>query len=115
MAKRTIEVLTDDIDGKELKEGQGQTISFVVGRTQYELDVSEKNAERFYDALKPYTDAARKVGGRTGSQSAGSARAKSDVDTKAVRAWAEANGIEVSSRGRIAAPVLEQYRAASNS
>ncbi|HLS49779.1 MAG TPA: histone-like nucleoid-structuring protein Lsr2, partial [Actinomycetaceae bacterium] len=35
-------------------------------------------------------------------------------DAKAVRKWAEANGIEVSARGRIPASILEQYQAAGN-
>ena len=38
----------------------------------------------------------------------------SEVDNKAVRAWAASNGIELSTRGRIPASVLEQYRAAGN-
>ena len=34
-------------------------------------------------------------------------------DPKAVRAWAEANGVAVNSRGRLSAEVLEHYRAAN--
>ena len=37
-----------------------------------------------------------------------------DADPKAVRAWAQANGIEVSARGWINAGVLEQYRTANS-
>lgn len=118
VASRTITVLTDDFDGKELKPGEGQTVSFSVGRTQYQLDLSDKNAEKFYDALKPYTEKAQKVG-RTniGSQSAGAGAgrsASSGVDKRAVRAWAASNNIELSSRGRIPANIIEQYRAAGN-
>jgi hypothetical protein len=36
------------------------------------------------------------------------------VDSKLIRKWAEANGIAVSSRGRIPAEVVEQYRAAGD-
>ena len=35
-------------------------------------------------------------------------------DRKAVRKWAQANGIEVSARGRIPAEIVERYRAAGN-
>jgi hypothetical protein len=36
------------------------------------------------------------------------------VDTAAVRAWAAANGLSVSPRGRIKDEVLQAYRAAGN-
>jgi hypothetical protein len=36
------------------------------------------------------------------------------VDLKAVRAWAASNKTELSSRGRVPANVIEQYRAAGN-
>jgi len=40
--------------------------------------------------------------------------ASNGVDTAAVRAWAAANGVSVSPRGRIRDEVLEAYRAAGN-
>lgn len=110
MASRTIVQLVDDLDGKELKDGEGQTISFALGKTQYEIDLSDKNVGKLYDVLKPYTDAARKVGG-------GRSRAtttQSDVDPKSVRAWASSNGYELSARGRVPADVVAAYRAAGN-
>jgi Lsr2 len=36
------------------------------------------------------------------------------VDNRAVRAWAESNGFEVSARGRISAEIIQKYRAAGN-
>ena len=52
---------------------------------------------------------ARKTGGtRRPSKSS------SNVDLKAVRAWAASNGVEVSGRGRVPAKVIEQYKAAGN-
>ena len=38
----------------------------------------------------------------------------SAVDLKAVRAWAASNGIALSSRGRVSASVIQQYRSAGN-
>jgi hypothetical protein len=38
----------------------------------------------------------------------------SGVDSKAVRAWAASNGVELSERGRIPGAVIEQFRAAGN-
>lgn len=36
------------------------------------------------------------------------------MDAVAVRAWAQANGVEVSARGRVSTGVPEQYRAANS-
>ena len=110
MAQRTIIKLVDDLDEKEIEEG-GQTVSFSYNGTQYEIDLSEKNAKQFDAALAPFVSAARRVGGRQSRvvKSAGA------VDTKAVRAWAKSNGIELSTRGsRPRADVVEKYKAAGN-
>lgn len=52
--------------------------------------------------------------GRSGGRSGRTRSPKQggDAEPKAVRAWAEANGVAVSPRGRIKAEILEQYRAA---
>ena len=109
MAQRTLIKLVDDLDHKEI-ESDGQTVRFSYQGIQYEIDLSEKNAKKFDQALAPFVAAARRVSSRA-------PRSKviaPTVDTKAVRKWAESNGIEVSNRGRISARVLEQYRAAGN-
>lgn len=81
------------------------------------MDLSEAHAEDLRAVLAPYVDAARQVGAPTGRRvgRAGASRSRSsdDVDPKAVRAWAEANGVEVSARGRLKAEVVEQYKAAN--
>jgi hypothetical protein len=38
----------------------------------------------------------------------------SEVDNTAIRVWAQANGIELSKRGRIPADVVNQFKAAGN-
>ena len=109
MVQRTVTTLVDDLDHREI-ESDGQTIRFAYQGIQYEIDLSEKNAKKLDKALAPFVAAARRV-------SSGGPRSKvlpATVDTKAVRKWAESNGIEVSDRGRISAHVLEQYRAAGN-
>lgn len=109
MAQRTVIKLVDDIDGKEI-EANGQTISFAYNGTTYEIDLGEKNAKKLDEALAPFVSAARRVSGR---QSRGS-KPTGDVDTRAARAWASSNGIELSSRGRIPFDVIQKYRAAGN-
>ena len=63
-----------------------------------------------------YVRAARKVGGRQTGARATAARAAAPIDysAQAVRAWAEANKIDVSQRGRIPQSVVDQFRAAGN-
>jgi Lsr2 len=110
MAQRTQVVLIDDIDGKEITAG-GQSVSFSLNGATWELDLSEKNAKRLADALQPFIEAGRKVGGRGARRAAAPNK---QIDTKAVRAWAASNGIEVAARGRIPVNVVERYRAAGN-
>ncbi len=121
MARTTIVQLTDDIDGSEAD----QTIELGYKGKSYSLDLNDKNASELDDVLAPYIAAAEKAGGaqsRAGSRSSrtGGARQRpsgggstSGPDPKDVRNWAEANGVQVSARGRIPASVVEQYKAAN--
>ena len=115
MAQRTQIVLIDDLDGTEIKDGNAQSITFSWSGVDYSIDLSKANADRFEKAIGPYLEKAQRVGGRKSRQSASSrSSSPSQVDTKAVRAWAASNGIELSSRGRVPADVIEKYRAAGN-
>ncbi|HEX6756808.1 MAG TPA: Lsr2 family protein [Propionibacteriaceae bacterium] len=105
MATKVLTTLQDDIDGSEAT----QTIRFALDGIEYEIDVSDRNANRLRNSLKDFIAHGRKVGGRRGKLAS-----SGQVDTKAVRKWAEANGIEVSTRGRIPTDVVERYRAAGN-
>ncbi len=114
MAQQTQVVLVDDVTGKEIPAGEGETITFAVDGSSYEIDLDAKGAKKFYDTLAFYQDHGRKVG-RSGNGAARGRRRKSgDVDPASIRVWAAENGIEVSSRGRISADVVEQYKAAGN-
>ena len=109
MAKQTrvTEVLVDDIDGTT---GE-RTVTFSWDGTSYEIELSKKNAVAFDKALKPYLDSARKVRGPRGRRTATARSGKRDL--AAIRDWAGHNGFEVSTRGRIAASVIEAYEAAN--
>ena len=102
MAQRTVIRLIDDLDHREI-EADGQTIRFAYQGIQYEIDLSEKNAKKLDKALAPFLAAARRVSTRAPQPKV----IASDVDTKAVRKWAEAHGIQVSARGRIPAHIVE--------
>jgi hypothetical protein len=113
MAKRTIHMLVDDIDGGDADE----TVTFAVDGAQYEIDLSKKNAAKMRDLLAPYVAAGTKVG-RTAAGGArgaaprprGSAAADRDQN-RAIREWAQGKGIPVSDRGRIKQEVVERYQA----
>lgn len=124
MAQRTIIELTDDLDGKAIPDGKGETILFSLDQTDYEIDLNDKNAQALRDAVGKYVGAARRTGGGSsssgGGRRAGARRGSGrsgaspdrDYDPKAVRAWAEAQGIEVSQRGRVPADLIAKFQAA---
>ncbi|MHC8609965.1 histone-like nucleoid-structuring protein Lsr2 (plasmid) [Paenarthrobacter ureafaciens] len=109
MAKKTVVLLEDDIDGSEATE----TISFALDGSEYEIDLNEGHANELREALTRFTDAGRKVaGGRSRSVGARTKSAQGGPDAKAVRMWAAENGLQVNARGRIQAEIVEKYEAA---
>jgi hypothetical protein len=106
MAQKVNIVLVDDLDGSEATE----TVSFGLDGTTYEIDLNDANAASLREALSGYVGHARKVtgGARRGRRSGGG----SSSNTKDVREWAKAQGMDVSERGRISAEVQRAYDAA---
>ena len=109
MAKTTIVQLTDDLDGSKADK----TVSFGIDGANYEIDLSQENAAALEDAFAKYVGAARRVSGRAAAGRGRTTRTTVSSDSKAVRAWAASNGIEVSPRGRIPADVVKQFEAAN--
>jgi hypothetical protein len=114
VAKRTIHVLVDDLDGGDAEE----TVKFGLDGVQYEIDLSKKNAQKIREALAPYLVVGTKIGrgaaasaGRTVvSRGRGVATADRDQN-KAIREWAQSKGIQVSDRGRIKQEIVDRYHA----
>lgn len=112
MAKTTVTVVSDDLDGGKAD----RNLEFSWDGVQYEIDLSKKNAAAFEKAVAPFLTSARRV------RAAGPGRRRTATTTKrtvapqsdlgAVREWANSNGHPVSSRGRIPSTVLEAYNAA---
>jgi hypothetical protein len=114
MAQRTIVQLTDDLDGKPIPDGKGETIRFGLDRTEYEIDLADKNAKALRDTFAKYVSAARRAGAGTRSTGRrGAARETRGYDPKAVRVWAESQGIQVSQRGRVPADLVAKFQAAN--
>ncbi|MEV4991574.1 histone-like nucleoid-structuring protein Lsr2 [Pseudarthrobacter sp. LMD1-1-1.1] len=108
MAKKTVVLLEDDIDGSEAKE----TISFALDGNEYEIDLNEGHATELREALTRFTNAGRRVSGGRGRSAGRTKSSQGGRDAKAVRIWAADNGIPVNTRGRIQAEVVEKYEAA---
>jgi hypothetical protein len=113
VAQRVQTILVDDLDGSELGN-DGQTIRFGWLGAEYTIDLSQANVDKFAAAITPYVNAGQRIGGRKTRNSASSSDGNGYVDTKAVRKWADSNGIELSSRGRVPAAVIEKFKAAGN-
>ncbi len=121
MARQITERLIDDLDGSDAT----QTVEFSYKGKSYTLDLNDNNASELEDALAPYIAAAGKAGtaqsgrGRRGgkrqsSGARGGSGAASDYSPKDVRAWAQANGVEVPTRGRIPGKVIEQFQSSQD-
>lgn len=65
MAQRTVTHLVDDIDGKELQQDNGETVTFGLGGVTYEIDISGAHAEKLRDAFSVYVGQARRISGGT--------------------------------------------------
>jgi hypothetical protein len=108
MGKRQVVTITDDINGREGAE----TVTFAYAGRSYEIDLGEKNKAKLEKALEPFILAARKAGGPTRPSGRKASGLPSSVDRNAVRAWANEQGLEVATRGRIAKTVLDAFRQA---
>jgi hypothetical protein len=107
MAQRVSVELEDDLDGGPADE----TLRFGIGGSEYEIDLSKKNASKFRRQIAPYIEHARKAG--RGQRRRPARTASSRERSGDIRAWANDHGIAVSERGRIPASVVQQYQAAT--
>lgn len=107
MAQRVQVQLVDDLNGEEAQE----TVRFALDGTDYEIDLTGQNAEQLRAALSGYVDKGRKAGSgkqSSGSQKSASSRPKRE-DTQQIRQWAQENGFNPSSRGRITQSIIDAY------
>ena len=115
MAQRVQVELVDDINGEVAQE----TVRFGVDGTEYEIDLTTENAEKLRSTLSEYTDKARKARsgrkGQGGQQSASASFTKSKrEETQQIRQWAQDNGHNPSSRGRLNQSIVDAYHEAMN-
>jgi hypothetical protein len=109
MAQRVEVRLTDDLSGADIPRGRGETVSFSLDGTSYEIDLTTKNARALRKALRPYVEAGRPLKGARRPP----VRTKIGADTRTVKAWARANGYQVRDRGRVPNEILAAFEAAN--
>jgi hypothetical protein len=118
MAQQTTVRFIDDLDGSDAVG----TVSFSLENRAYEIDLSDENTDKLHDALAPFIEHGRPVGGRAaGRGRRGQSRSSEEKkpvrsnrqETAAIREWARAHGHTVNDRGRISKSVVEAYQAAS--
>jgi hypothetical protein len=102
MAQRVVTLLEDDLDGSEASE----TVLFALDGVEYAIDLNDAHASELREAVTRFTKSARKTGGRARTSRPGSSNARE------ARMWAIGQGLQVNSRGRIQADIMEKYQAA---
>ena len=116
MAQQTFVQLVDDLDPTGETDAH-QTVPFMYQGVEYEIDLSDANAERLRKALAEYIDKARRTGGRKRRSDAPAASAvagkpKASPEAPLIRAWAIEQGYPLTGRGRIPDDVVEAYHQA---
>ncbi|RSM80501.1 nucleoid-associated protein Lsr2 [Amycolatopsis sp. WAC 01375] len=115
MAQKVSVEIIDDLDGGEAT----QTVPFGLDGVQYEIDLSDENAQALRDELERFVKAGTRTGGRklrvAAGQPTASGRATTSTDrerNQQVRAWASENGYAIAERGRIPYDIYEAFDAA---
>lgn len=110
MARKEITQYYDDIDGTPLDDDQVNVVRFGLDGTDYIMDLSSENAEKFREAIAPYLRVARRhVGHRQQRRTTTTAR---NNRAREIRQWALDQGKNIANRGKIPADVVEAYNLA---
>jgi hypothetical protein len=107
MAQHVNVSFVDDLDGGEA-DG---TVSFALDGTTYEIDLSGRNFEKLRAIFAPYVDAGRRTGTAARAPRRPSATPSDREQNRAIREWAQAQGLGISTRGRLSSEVVAAYRA----
>lgn len=93
-------VLTSDISG----DTPARTYTFAWEGVEYEIDLTEGEAQAFRETLLPYFDVARALGGKRSTKAS-----LVGYTAAQVRAWARIHGIDVPDKGRIPNDVVAEF------
>jgi Lsr2 len=107
VAQKVTVSLIDDLSGDDADV----TVEFGLDGKNFEIDLSNSNADKLRGVFAEYVTAARRSGGQRRSESATTAK-RASVDreqNQAIRDWARKRGMKISERGRIPADLLDAY------
>ncbi|MEE3755253.1 histone-like nucleoid-structuring protein Lsr2 [Mycobacterium intracellulare] len=126
----------DDYDGSPLEPDAIDMVEFSYRGKPYTLELNAKNGAQFDNDIQKWVDAAEKAAANAGpavprkprsatkrsaakpSKAPRARRRKASASTtatvgreqsRAIREWAKANGVQVPARGRVPAAVVEAY------
>lgn len=122
--RELVTVVRDDLDNTLLAD---KTVQFSWDGVDFEIDLTNEHLDQFADDMTNWVTVARKVKRsqkrrtpavpvNTDRQQVPPIPAKEDspsAERKRIRAWANANGHEVSPRGAIPQPIVDAYNAAN--
>lgn len=115
MAQKVQTILVSDLSGQELGEN-GQTVKFGFLGADYEIDLSQEEADDFANMVQKYVDAGRRMGGRRQStRGRGSITRRDPSQTRSIKAWLDEKGIDYPKRGRLPQDLVEQWETAHKS
>ena len=108
MAQRVQVILEDDFDGRR----RSARCAFAFDGAEYEIDLSSREFRGLSDALAPWTRTLVEpaAAAQAGDQDRRGERGTSS--TSDMRAWAQEQGYEVSSRGRVSSEIRRRTRQA---
>lgn len=108
----TTTIVTDDLTGAE----GAVTIKFGLDGKNFTIDLTSDNEAKLRKFLTKYVEAATEEvpapAPTPRTRRSNGNRSRPNHDAAAIRAWAQANGIQVGSRGRLDSEVIEAYHAA---
>jgi nucleoid-associated protein Lsr2 len=107
VATRVITKLVSDLSGKEIADGEGETVEFSYRGRSFAIDLTSAETAKFDSAMAKYLEHARAVVGTARRRPSSAPGA----DGKSIRAWARETGLQIPERGRIPAEVRKQYQA----
>jgi hypothetical protein len=110
LAQRVQVQLVDDLNGEEAQE----TVRFGFEGTEYEIDLTEENAGKLRSFMSEYVEKGRKASGKRSQGSPKAPGQSKREDTQRIRQWAQDNGYNPSSRGRITKSIVDAYNEANN-
>lgn len=112
MADQLIRQKVDDLDAKRGRQTVAdETVEFGLDGVDYSIDLSHANAKELRSRLQEYLDAATPVMDLVVTEGMSPAQIR-EAESRAVRRWAERQGVPVAKRGKIPADVLRKYEKA---